>query len=138
MAESLHYENVVRFPSDTTVGHELQEKILQLLSDQGFSEKVLFGIRLSVEEALINAIKHGNKLDPDKQVRVSYTINNEHFLIEIEDQGNGFDPSDIPDPTAPENLERPSGRGLLLMKAYMTECEFLEGGTVCRMKRIRE
>ena len=97
-----------------------------------------FGIRLAIEEAIINAIKHGNKLDPSKFVEVRYTIDEEHFLVEIEDEGPGFDPENVPDPTSPENIERPSGRGLLLMKAYMTECDFFGGGTICRMRRIRE
>lgn len=132
------FDRELRFPSDTSIGLDVQDQILDQLRERKFSEKIVFGIRLALEEAIINAIKHGNKLDPAKQVRVSYTIDDEHFLIEIEDEGPGFDPSRIPDPTAPENLERPSGRGLLLMRAYMTECEFLQRGNVCRMRRVKE
>lgn len=138
MSRKPHYDRELRFPSDTSVGFEVQDQILDQLREQEFSDRIVFGIRLAIEEALINAIKHGNKLDPSKLVRVSYTINDEHFLIEIEDEGPGFDPGQIPDPTAPENLERPSGRGLLLMRAYMTECEFLQRGNVCRMRRVKE
>lgn len=138
MADKKTFETVVVLPSETAAGLKIQERIIDELRENGFSEKVLFGVRLSLEEAIINAIKHGNKLDPNKQVHVRYTINDKHFLIEIEDQGPGFDPVDIPDPTAPENLERPSGRGLLLMRAYMTECDFLSRGNICRMRRIRE
>lgn len=137
MADAFRFTRELRIPSDTAVGLKLQDEILEELRRSEFDEKAIFGIRLAVEEALINAIKHGNKLDPDKQVRVRYTIDDEHFLIEIEDEGPGFDPGVIPDPTAPENLERPSGRGLLLMRAYMTDCEFRDRGNVCRMRRVR-
>jgi serine/threonine-protein kinase RsbW len=138
MPREPHFQRTLRIPSDTSVGHQVQEQILDELKADGFSEPVLFGIRLSMEEAIINAIKHGNKLDPEKSVRVSYTIDAAEFVVEIEDEGPGFKPADIPDPTAPENLERPSGRGLLLMRAFMTECDFLSRGNICRMRRIRE
>lgn len=131
------YETVVRIPSNTAEGQRLQDEIVAQLSGQGFSDRVIFGIRLSIEEALVNAIKHGNQLDPHKQVTVRYTINDEHFAIQIEDEGPGFCPEDVPDPTAPENLERPCGRGLMLMNNYMTECAFIPPGNVCRMRRLR-
>ncbi|MBX9654499.1 ATP-binding protein [bacterium] len=138
MPDDPTYESEVRIPSDTALGLRVQEQIIEVLRSHQFSDKTIFGIRLAMEEAIINAIKHGNKQDLEKFVQVRYTINEEHFLIEIEDEGPGFDPEDVPDPTAPENLERPSGRGLLLMRAYMTECDFLRGGNICRMRRIRE
>lgn len=138
MSQSPRFERELRIPSETSIGLQVQEEILDQLRSHDYSDKIIFGIRLSVEEALINAIKHGNKLDPAKLVRVSYSISEDGFEIEIEDEGPGFNPDDIPDPTAPENLERPSGRGLLLMRAYMTECDFLERGNICRMRRVRE
>ena len=98
------------------------QRIQNLFQDKlkscSFSEKVIYGIRLAVEEALVNAIKHGNQMDRKKAVRIRYTINPQHFLIEIEDQGPGFRPDEVPDPTSPENLERPCGRGLLLMRVH--------------------
>ncbi|MBY0587233.1 ATP-binding protein [bacterium] len=119
-------------------GQRVQELILERLREHAFSDKVLFAIRLSLEEALINAIKHGNRLDPQKMVQIRYRIDHQSFHIEIEDEGPGFDPKSIPDPTLPENLERPSGRGLLLMRAYMTNCDWLDRGNICRMRRVKE
>ena len=138
MPDKPSFDFELRIASDTALGLRVQEEIIEALRSRQFSDKTIFGIRLAIEEAIINAIKHGNRQDPQKFVQVRYTVDEEHFLVEIEDEGPGFDPNDVPDPTAPENLERPSGRGLLLMRAYMTECDFLSGGTVCRMRRIRE
>lgn len=138
MGGEKEFEHELQIPSDTAESQRVQELVVHRLRACQFSEKVIFGIKLAMEEALVNAVKHGNRMDRDKQVRVSFTINSEHCLIEIEDQGPGFRPEEVPDPTAPENLERPSGRGLFLMRAYMTECDFLPPGNICRMRRIRE
>lgn len=132
------FDHELCFPSDTAEGHRVQNLLLDRLKSLKYSEKVIFGIKLAVEEALVNAIKHGNQMDRAKQVRVSFTVNEEHFLIQITDEGPGFAVEEVPDPTAPENIERPCGRGLLLMRAYMTECDFLPPGNVCRMRRVRE
>lgn len=131
------FEQELCFPSDTAEGHRVQEMLLARLENLGYSNKVIFGIKLAIEEALVNAIKHGNRLDKSKMVTVKYSINDEHFHVQIEDQGQGFRPEEVPDPTSPENLERPCGRGLLLMRAYMTECEFLPPGNKCRMRRVK-
>jgi serine/threonine-protein kinase RsbW len=138
MADKGEFEHELVFPSDTAEGMRVQDLILQKLREHQFSEKIIFGVRLSLEEALVNAIKHGNGLDRAKTVRVRFTVNPHQLLVEIEDQGPGFRPEDVPDPTAPENLERPCGRGLLLMRSYMTECQFLAAGNICRMRRVRE
>jgi serine/threonine-protein kinase RsbW len=132
------YAHEICIPSTTLEGQRVQEQILSSLRHHSFSDKVLFAIRLCLEEALINAIKHGNRLDPQKMVQIRYSIDEEGFSIEIEDEGPGFDPQSIPDPTLPENLERPSGRGLLLMRAYMTNCVWLDRGNICRMRRTKE
>lgn len=137
IAGDLKFEHTLQIPSDTTEGQRVQTQLLDKLAEHHFPEKIIFGIKLALEEAIVNAIKHGNQMDRNKYVRVHYTINDEHFLIQIEDEGPGFRPEEIPDPTSPENLERPCGRGLFLMKAYMTECEFLPPGNICRMRRVR-
>lgn len=109
--------------------------IVRILESAGYSDKEVFAIRLALEEALVNAIKHGHKGDPSKEVQLRYHLAAECILAEIEDQGPGFKPEDVPDPFAPENLERPSGRGLLLMRSYMTWVRFNAAGncvTMCR------
>ena len=102
----------------------------------GYSESARFAIKLAVEEALNNAIKHGNQHDPHKTVEVRYDISDEKAVIVITDQGKGFSLVSVPDPTADENLEKPSGRGLMLMRAYMDEVQHNEAGNqVYMMKR---
>ncbi|HTU93531.1 MAG TPA: ATP-binding protein [Gemmataceae bacterium] len=114
------------------------DDLLRLLESAGYSDKEMFAIRLALEEALVNAIKHGHKGDTSKEVRLRYHLTAECLLAEIEDQGPGFKPEDVPDPCAPENLERSSGRGLLLMQTYMTWVRFTDAGncvTMCRQRR---
>src|ERR1700722_9656826 len=85
------------------------DALVRVLTELGYPAKDIFGARLSLEEAICNAIK---------VVEVRYCIRVDHFLLEVEDQGPGFDPARVPDATAPENLARPCGRGLLLMRHY--------------------
>jgi serine/threonine-protein kinase RsbW len=118
----------VEIPSNAGEGHSVQERIIALVESVPFGERDIFGIRLAIEEAMVNAIKHGNQMDPEKKVRVSCRVTSGSVRIEIEDEGEGFDVSDIPDPTADENLERPCGRGLMLMRAFMTSITYNERG----------
>jgi len=115
-----------------------QNAIVQAAEAHGFSPSQIFAIKLSLEEAITNAIKHGNQLDESKQVVIDYQVNDERVAVEIRDEGGGFTPDAVPDPTAPENLERPSGRGVMLMKAYMTEVEFSPHGNCVRMVKRRD
>jgi serine/threonine-protein kinase RsbW len=110
--------------------------ILDALDRLGYSEKETFAVRLALEEALVNAIKHGHGGDPTKQVRLRYHINPERFLAEVEDEGPGFDPFAVPDPLDPANLERESGRGVFLMRHHMTAvCYNAAGNCVTLCKR---
>lgn len=113
-------------------------RLLDELQPLTFTDKEKFGIRLALEEALVNAVKHGNRQDPNKAVRIRYQITNQHFLIEIEDEGPGFDPDGVPDPLDPENLERPGGRGVFLMRHYMSWVQYNETGnrvTLCKVRK---
>lgn len=100
------------------------DALLAKVAAAGWPPKHLFGIRLALEEALINAIKHGNRNDPTRKVSFSSTVTHNKVTFEIQDEGAGFDPEALPDPRAPENLERPSGRGWLLMRTYMTRVTY--------------
>jgi serine/threonine-protein kinase RsbW len=128
----------VVIPSDPAEARRIQEQIekqlLQVCSH--CPEHDLFSIKLALEEALVNAIKHGNQFDRSKSVEISYQILPDRFEIRITDEGSGFDPLDVPAPTAVENLERPCGRGLMLMKHYMSEVDFNERGNSVRMAKI--
>jgi len=112
------------------------DSILSEVTRCGFNDQACFGIRLALDEAMANAIRHGNANDPDKQIEIHYSVNIKETRISITDQGNGFVPEELPDPTAAENLDKPSGRGVMLMQAYMTEVEYNEtGNQVTLVKR---
>jgi serine/threonine-protein kinase RsbW len=129
---------VAHLSSDPAEARQVQEEIERALKAHNYAEAEIFAIRLAVEEALVNAIKHGNRLDRAKKVRVAYHVRAEHFEIVVADEGPGFDPDDVPDPTAPENLERCCGRGLMLMRHYMCEVAFNRRGNSVRMRKRRK
>jgi serine/threonine-protein kinase RsbW len=135
---ALDFPAKVSIPSDPCEARRVQEEIEQALKLQQFSEKEIFGIRLALEEALINAIKHGNQMDHGKKVHIAYHVRADRFEIEITDEGLGFDPEDVPDPTAPENLERSCGRGLMLMRHYMCEVNYSRRGNTVSMRKHRK
>jgi serine/threonine-protein kinase RsbW len=123
--------------SDPAEARRVQEQIEGALRSCQFSDRDIFSIKLALEEALVNAIKHGNQMDRSKNVHVSYRVDCRRFEVEVTDEGPGFDPGDVPDPTAVENLERPSGRGLMLMRHYMTEVRYDgSGNTVFMAKQL--
>ena len=128
---------IVTIPSDTSAGQAVQERIVARLEEIEYSSRDVFGVRLALEEALVNAIKHGNRMDPDKTVRVECAISTEFVRVVIEDQGPGFDPGDVPDPTMEENLERPCGRGIMLMRAFMSTVEYQGRGNVLVLEKRR-
>src|SRR5262249_40450252 len=96
------------------------ERLIVEMRTSGFSERDRFRLRLALEEAIVNAIKHAHSGDPAKWVVVRYHVNDKMVLAEVEDEGPGFDPARVPDPLAPENLDRPTGRGVFLIRYYMT------------------
>ncbi|MSR18689.1 MAG: ATP-binding protein [Phycisphaerales bacterium] len=111
----------------------LQAELAQNISSAGYSEAAAFSIRLALEEAVINAHKHGNHGDTSKIVAVSWSVTADEVVIEVSDGGGGFDPHSVPDPTSDENLEIPSGRGIMLMRAYMGDVTFVAPGNRVRM-----
>ena len=112
----------------------VQDAVAAALAARGYDEGAMFAIRLAIEESLVNAFRHGNRGDPNKSVFFRADIDEIRAVFEVQDQGPGFDPRAIPDPTEDENLEIPSGRGVMLIKAYMTEVEFVKPGNVLRMR----
>lgn len=124
-------------PSDPAESGRVQDHIERLLIAQRYDEREIFSVKLALEEALVNAIKHGNQLDRKKKVVVQYRVSHERFDVHITDEGKGFNPDDLPDPMAPENLERPCGRGLLLIRHYMTEVNYLPPGNRLSMSLVR-
>lgn len=132
----MRYPRELSIPSDLEEARRVQLDIERELQESThFSETEIFSIKLALEEAIVNAIKHGNQMDRTKKVRVAYRVLPSQFDIRIADEGPGFDPLDVPDPTAPENLERPCGRGLLLMRHYMSVIEYVGAGNIVVMSK---
>ena len=116
---------------------EADQAIADILANieasESFENTSIFAIRLALEEALTNAIHHGNNDDASKSIIVDYFVDHDRVMIEVEDEGPGFNPEAVPDPTQEENIAIPSGRGLMLMHAYMTNVDFNETGNRIRM-----
>lgn len=124
--------------SDFNQGREVQDQIMQAIVEHQYTENDVFAIKLALEEGMINAIKHGNRLDPGKRVRVRAEVSGEKFDIVIQDEGCGFRRADVPDPTLDENLEKNCGRGIMLIEAYMSSVDWTDNGRRLHMTRRRE
>ena len=135
-AETGIWREIVITGHSVQVGR-LQDDVERELVFYQFATPEIFSIKLAVQEALVNAIKHGNRMDPDKKVFIRYRISSERFDIHIVDEGRGFNPDDVPNAVAEENLERSSGRGLLLMRHYMTTVAYNERGNMVSMSKLR-
>jgi len=122
--------------SDFAAGHDVQKRILDAVEAAGFNSQSTFAIKLALEEALINAIKHGNKLDKRKRVQAEWRISPAAAEITIEDEGPGFDRKNVPNPTDEPNLEKLTGRGILLIESYMTDVQWSNGGR--RVKLVKK
>jgi serine/threonine-protein kinase RsbW len=123
--------------SDLDEVPRIQELIARQLESCRFAQHDIFGVKLALEEALVNAIKHGNRLDRKKKVRIEYQVRRDRIDIVIADEGPGFNVEGVADPLAAENLERPNGRGLLLMRHYMTEVNYIPPGNRVTMCKVR-
>jgi serine/threonine-protein kinase RsbW len=124
-------------PSARGAGHRVLHELLHALERSGWNQEEIFGVHLAVEEALVNAIRHGNGSDHHKQVQVSCKVAPSRLIVEITDEGRGFNPDHVPDCTAEENLHRPGGRGIMLMRSYMSRVEYLDGGQRVVMEKRR-
>ncbi len=130
-------QSVVVESTQSSVGG-VSMRIIAELEDNNFSQEDIFAVHLALEEAFLNAMKHGNKMDPKKEIKVDYAVNTDRVEISMMDQGEGFEPMDIPDPRRGENLYKTEGRGLLLMRSYMDVIEYNESGNCVRMVRYKE
>ena len=102
----------------------LLDDVVAALEALGYPRRDLFAVRLALEEALVNAVKHGNRGNPAKEARLRYHAGPEFVLLEVEDEGEGFDPFAVPDPLAPENRLKTSGRGIFYMRTFMDDVRF--------------
>ena len=114
--------------------------VAEFLSRSGISDDAAFGIDMAVREAVTNAVIHGNREAENKTVDMTLKSSSEAVEISVHDQGAGFNPEDVPDPTAAENILKASGRGIFFMRTFMDEVDWLirpGGGTTVRMLKRR-
>jgi serine/threonine-protein kinase RsbW len=124
--------------SSTSVISQVCDRILAEIRAKGYTVEDAFAVNLAFEEAFTNAVKHGNRMDPKKHVQIDYSVDPEKVEISITDEGEGFDPGKIPDPRSGENLYKPEGRGLLLIRSYMDVVEYNRKGNSLRIVRYKE
>jgi len=117
-----HYQ--LELESDPNNLITVEEFVNYFAKDLGIKEEKMNGLMLSVTEATTNAIIHANKCDIQKKVKIDVNVEGDYLVIKVKDEGEGFDPSKIPDPTAPENLLKDSGRGVYLMRVYMDDLQY--------------
>ena len=117
---------------------EVCEQVLSKLEPYGFDNDDTFAVHLALEEAFLNAVKHGNKNDPTKKVKIDYSVTSEKVEITITDEGTGFEPESVDDPRFGKGLYEPGGRGLLLMDSYMDIVKYNEEGNSVYMVRYKE
>ena len=115
----------------------VQEQVSSLLAKAGYDDAARFAIRLAMAEALVTAFRHGNRGETGRAVMLEWRITPDLAEFVVQDEGEGFDPEAVPDPTLDENLEIPSGRGIMLMRAYMHEVEYLPPGNRIRLRYMR-
>jgi serine/threonine-protein kinase RsbW len=110
--------------STTESVNQIEAEAEKLAVEAGLDEDERFHVSMAAREGAVNAVLHGNRYDPAKQIAASFEITGAALVITISDQGPGLDPATIPDPLAPENLLRGSGRGIFLMRSFMDEVHF--------------
>lgn len=122
------------FPSDIGNLRLVEKAIDELSIEYDLSDEVYGNVLVATMEATNNAIIHGNRSDPDKEVKIEINLEEKELMVHIEDQGKGFDHMNVPDPTAPENLEKINGRGIFLMERLSDEILYMEEGRIVELK----
>jgi serine/threonine-protein kinase RsbW len=132
-------ENRVSYTMDSTLEtvDSAEQTANRIAVEAGFDEEEVMRISMAVREAAVNAVLHGNAYDPGKKVKVDFVRTSSDLVITIRDQGKGLDPEKIPDPLAPENLMKTSGRGIFLIRSFMDEVEINPSQTGTEIKLIK-
>lgn len=124
-------------PSSTDAGHEVIERLLSALTEAGWDGSDYFHVQMAAEEAMVNAVKHGNQEAADKSVEIEFKVAETAAYLRFKDQGEGFCPDNLPDPTDDEHLECTHGRGVMLIKAMMNEVRYNDCGNEVEMLKHR-
>ena len=128
------------FPSSIETVQAAASAVADFIGRAGIGEEGAFGIDMAVREAVTNAVLHGNRQDKNKTIELTLKSLPDAVEISVHDQGPGFNPKEVPDPTKEENILKTSGRGIFFMRSFMDEVDWLirqEGGTTVRMKKLR-
>lgn len=123
--------------SESSGVSSVYSEILPQLKANRFSEENIFAVHLALEEAFTNAVRHGNKMDASREVKIAYSVGRDRVEVSVTDDGEGFDPESVPDPRYGDNLYKPEGRGLFLMRSYMDKVVFNERGNSVRMVKYQ-
>jgi len=132
------WQKSIDLPSERGASRLIMEELLDRLGEHGWASADIFSIHLAAEEAIVNAIVHGNKLSADKKVHVECFVSPKTVRIEITDEGEGFKPDEVPDCTQDDRLEVPNGRGVMLIHNFMTRVEYNEKGNRVLMEKVRD
>ena len=127
----------LEIPGSFRYAKETETAIVNSARELGYSSDDVFALKICLEEALTNAIQHGHKGDHRQTINIRYYVSSSQIEIFIEDKGSGFDYANVPDPTAEKNLELPSGRGVMLMRAYMDTVGYNDKGNVVHLVKIK-
>ena len=132
-------QNRVSYTLDSTLDtvNSAEETASRMATEAGFDDEEVMKISMAVREAAVNAVLHGNAYDPNKKVTLNFERTARDLVIVIRDQGKGLDASKIPDPLAPENLMKTSGRGIFLIRSFMDEVEIHPTQTGTELKMIK-
>lgn len=133
MKEGFSIVTKISLPSDYQSLIDVEKLVGDICADFGVQEDAFGNVLIAVSEAVNNAIQHGNKNNPSAQVALTVADQNDIFCIQVKDEGQGFAFQALPDPTAPENILKDSGRGVFLMQNLADEVEFLDTGSTVNL-----
>jgi len=136
-ADAAEWRRSIELPSERGASRMIMDELLEQLGVHGWAPSDIFAIHLAAEEAIVNAILHGNKLDPSKIVQVSCVVSPTLARIEVTDEGSGFDPASVPDCRLEDRLDAPNGRGVMLMRTFMTRIEYSDRGNRVLLEKQR-
>ena len=130
MIETMHKLEFASQPENIAI---IERLIDEIRDNNAFDDECYGDVLIAMTEAVNNAIVHGNKLQDDKTVVVEYELQARNLYFKITDQGAGFDFENVPDPTSPENIEKPNGRGVFLMRSLADKCSFDDDGRIVEL-----
>ena len=126
-----------RIPSDSDQAHLIIDQLMAAMEKSDWPGRDMFHVQMALEEGIVNAIEHGNRRDLSKHVSIEFKLFDDRVEMRISDEGDGFNPDDLPDPTDDDRIETPRGRGVHLIRNLMSEVVYNEQGNEVRMVKMR-